>query len=110
MPIFITTGKYTSDAIKGLISKPEDHSGVIDGLISAAGGKMLAFYVTSGESDFMVIAETDSADDVATAVMVAAASGVGSNFKTVQAWSSGDFAKAAAKAGQITGSYTPPGS
>jgi len=35
MTIFITQGRYTRDAIKGMIASPEDRSEAVSGLIAA---------------------------------------------------------------------------
>jgi len=41
MPIYITQGRYTRDAIKGMIIKPEDRSDQVGRLLSKVGGKLL---------------------------------------------------------------------
>lgn len=110
MATFILTGRYTLDAVRGLMAKPEDRSGAVGAIVSAAGGKMLSYYVTTGDSDFLLIAEADRAEDFLAGVMVAGASGAVTDLKTVRAWSSADFAKVAEKAGSLVGSYVPPGS
>ena len=46
MSIFMTQGRYTSDAIRGMVAKPEDRSRAVESLIVAAGGKMLSYYMT----------------------------------------------------------------
>jgi len=110
MATFILTGRYTLDAVRGLMSKPEDRTGAVAAIVSAAGGKMLSYYVTTGDTDFMLIAEADNAEDFLAGVMVAGASGSVTGVKTVRAWSSGEFAKVAEKAGAIASSYRAPGS
>jgi hypothetical protein len=57
MTIYITQGRYTDQAIKGFVAKPEDRSAQVRKLMKAAGGKMIAYYVTLGEYDFLVISE-----------------------------------------------------
>jgi uncharacterized protein with GYD domain len=57
MPIYITQGRYTRDAIKGMIIKPEDRADAVGRLVSKAGGKLIGYYVTFGEHDFLCIAE-----------------------------------------------------
>jgi uncharacterized protein with GYD domain len=60
MPIYITQGRYTRDAIKGMIIKPEDRADQVARLISKAGGKLIGYYLTFGEYDFLSIAEAPS--------------------------------------------------
>ncbi|WP_420394936.1 GYD domain-containing protein [Nioella sp.] len=110
MATFILTGRLTLDAVRGLMSKPEDRTAAVGAIVDAAGGKLLHYYITTGDSDFMLVAEADAAEDFLAGVMVAGASGSVSNLKTVRAWSSGEFAKVAEKASAISGSYRVPGS
>ena len=57
MPIYITQGHYTRDAISGMIAAPEDRSKALKKLVDAAGGKLLSWYLTFGEYDFVAISE-----------------------------------------------------
>jgi uncharacterized protein with GYD domain len=76
MPIYITQGRYTRDAIKGMIVKPEDRADAVARLISKIGGRLLGYYLTFGDYDFMVIAEAPNDVQMA-AVLLAAGSGGG---------------------------------
>ncbi len=53
MPIYITQGRYTREAIKGMIVKPEDRADAVARLLSKTGGRLLGYYVTFGEYDFL---------------------------------------------------------
>jgi uncharacterized protein with GYD domain len=57
MPIYITQGRYTRDAIKGMIDKPEDRDDALSRAITKAGGRLIGYYVTFGEYDFLTICE-----------------------------------------------------
>ena len=57
MPIFITQGRYTEHALKGMMASPEDRVKPLADLFERAGGKLLAFYLTFGEYDWISIAE-----------------------------------------------------
>ncbi len=59
MLIYITQGRYTRDAIKGMIVKPEDRADAVARL-SKIGGRLLGYYFTCGEYDFLTIAEAPS--------------------------------------------------
>jgi uncharacterized protein with GYD domain len=76
MPIYITQGRYTRDAIKGMIVKPEDRADQVSRLLSKAGGRLIGYYLTFGEYDFLTIAEAPSDVQMA-AVLLAAGSGGG---------------------------------
>ncbi len=78
MTIYITQGRYTQQAIAGMIDKPEDRGVAVSALVKAVGGKLLDYYVTFGRHDFMVIMESSrdrSETDTMAALLAAAASG-----------------------------------
>ena len=76
MAIYITQGRYTREAIKGMIVKPEDRADAVSRLLSKAGGRLIGYYLTFGEYDFLTIAEAPSETQMA-AVLLAAGSGGG---------------------------------
>jgi uncharacterized protein with GYD domain len=99
MPIYITQGRYTRDAIKGMIVRPEDRADAVSRLVAKAGGRLIGYYLTFGEYDFLAIAEVPN-DVQAAAVLLAAASGGGvSDLRTTVAMTAveakGAFAAAA---------------
>ena len=53
MAIYITQGRYTSDAIKGMVANPENREKAVADLMEKAGAKLLAVYFTFGEYDFL---------------------------------------------------------
>lgn len=109
MATFITQGRFSADAIKDLIAKPEDRREAVEKLCMACGGKLKDYYVTTGDFDFMIITEGDDGADAVVAGLVAAASGAVSNVTTTRAWTTGEFKKMAERAGEIAGTYKPPG-
>jgi uncharacterized protein with GYD domain len=76
VPIYITQGRYTRDAVKGMIVKPEDRADAVGRAVAKAGGKLVGYYLTFGEYDFLTIADMPSDIQMA-AVLLAAASGGG---------------------------------
>jgi len=76
MPIYITQGRYTRDAIKGMIIKPEDRADQVSRLLSKVGGRLIGYCLTFGEYDFLSIAEVPNDTQMA-AVLLAAGSGGG---------------------------------
>ena len=107
MATFIITGNYTAQAIQGMIASPSDRAAAVKPLVEAAGGKMVSYYATTGENDFLMICEAADGEDIIPALMVAGASGTVSNLKTVQAYSSADFMAAQKKAGGIAAKFKP---
>ncbi|WP_420584599.1 GYD domain-containing protein [Ruegeria sp.] len=109
MPIFITYASYSHVGVKGMLKKPEDRTAPVRALLKKAGGKLLAFYITTGENDVVAISEAPDTTDAVAISMAVAASGAVSRVHTVQAWKAKDFAAITKKAAKLTGAYTPPG-
>ena len=99
MPIYITQGRYTRDAIKGMIVKPEDRADAVARLLSKIGGRLLGYYLTFGEYDFLTIAEAPNDVQMAAALLAAGKSGGVTDLRTTVALTSveakGAFAAAA---------------
>ena len=89
--IFITQGRYTREAMAGMIASPEDRGREAKKLIEAAGGKLLGSYFTFGEYDFIVISEFDDLNAVTPALIAAAAGGSLTDVRTTigMKWSDG---------------------
>ncbi len=100
MPVFITQGRFTQEAMKGMLAKPEDRAEALRHLLDASGAKLLGYYMTFGEYDFLVIAE-GSAEEATTPLIVAAASGGVTHLKTTMALTSSEMKQAFEKAGQL---------
>ena len=109
MPVFITQGRYTREAIKGMLAKPEDRSESVAQFFAKAGGKMIAYYMTFGEYDFLVVSEGPSLDVAAAAAIVAAAGGGVTDLKTTVGMTSNEMKNAFAKAGGIAAGFRSAG-
>jgi len=109
MPIYITQGRYTRDAIKGMIVRPEDRADAVSRLLAKAGGRLIGYYLTFGEYDFLAIAEVPN--DVQTAaVLLAAASGGGvSDLRTTVAMTAVEAKSAFAAAGDLAPGFKSAG-
>jgi uncharacterized protein with GYD domain len=108
MPIFITQGRYSRDAIRGMIAKPEDRSPMVASLCEAAGGKLLAYYVTFGEHDFLVVSEMPGPKEAASVALAAAAGSV-TDLKTTLAMTTAEARDAFAATGKLMAGYKAPG-
>jgi uncharacterized protein with GYD domain len=109
MPIFIVQGRYSRDAIKGMIANPEDRAEAASKLMEAAGGKLLAYYVTLGEYDWLTIGEFPDAQGVSAAVLAAAASGGVTDTKTTTAMTTAEAKQVFAAASKAAAAYRAPG-
>jgi uncharacterized protein with GYD domain len=108
MTTFITQARFTKDGLKGMVASPEDRAEVVGRLIGEVGGKLISYYMTSGDYDVLLIFEAASYEVVVPALIVAAAGGGVADLKTVTALKSSDMKSAFTKAGSISLSYRPP--
>jgi uncharacterized protein with GYD domain len=85
MPTYICQGRYSREAIQGMIKSPEDRTQVVTKLMKAVGGKLLSYYVTFGEYDWLLIAEAPDEQAISAAVLTAAAGGGVTDLRTIVA-------------------------
>ena len=71
----VSRGCFTHNYAKGLVSAPEDREPAVHKLIEGAGGKLLHFYFTTGDTDFMVVSEANDSESIIAALLAAVASG-----------------------------------
>jgi uncharacterized protein with GYD domain len=109
MTTFITQARFTKDGLNGMIAAPEDRAEIVGRLIAQVGGKLIAYYLTSGEYDVLLIFEGPSYEDTVPALIVAAAGSGVTDLKTVTALTSSEMKSAFVKAGSIAASYRSPG-
>jgi uncharacterized protein with GYD domain len=109
MPIFISQGRYSQSAIKGMIARPEDRSKAAAKLVRQAGGRLLSHYLTFGEYDFLLVVEAPDESTVAAAVLAAAAGGGITDVRTTLAMSWPDAMKAFETASGLARSFQSAG-
>ncbi len=109
MPIYIMQGRYTRDAIKGMIVKPEDRADQVSRLLSKAGGKLIGYYLTFGEYDFITIAEAPSDTQMAAVLLVAGSGGGVTDLKTTVAMTSIEAKGAFAAASDLAPGFKSAG-
>ncbi len=109
MTIYITQGRFTTKAVEGVLSKPEDRAQSVGALMEARGGTLLNYYVTLGNYDFMIITEGESESDIMAALLTAASTGTVTDLHTVPAITSADAKGVYEKAQSIRASFRPAG-
>ena len=109
MPLYVTRGSYTPQAIAGFLAKPEDRSEAVNALFAAAGAKLVQMYFTTGDTDFLIIAEGPSEKEVLSALLAADAAGTVANLTTCLAFTTADMKQVMANAGRLAQTYRPPG-
>lgn len=107
MPIFVTQGRFTTEAMRGLLSHAEDRSKQVEKLFAASGGKLLGYYLTFGDYDFLVISEGPS-EGVATSTIAVAASGEVTDLKTQLALPASAMIETFNRAGPIAAGFRAP--
>ena len=46
MTIYISRGRFTSDAVKGMVAKPENREEAVSKLCESVGGRLIGWYLT----------------------------------------------------------------
>ncbi|MCW5689058.1 MAG: GYD domain-containing protein [Pseudolabrys sp.] len=109
MPIYITQGRYTRDAIKGMLIKPEDRADAVSRLLAKVGGRLIGYYLTFGDYDFLLIADAPDNTQMA-AALLAAGSGAGvTDLKTTVAMTSIEAKGAFAAASDLAPGFKSAG-
>src|SRR3974390_2481612 len=99
----VTRGSFTHEYAKALVGAPEDREPAVRKLVEGVGGKLLNFYFTTGDTDFMLIAEANDAESLIGALLAAVAAGTISNVTTSRAWTGAEFKAVAEKAAKAAG-------
>ena len=69
MPIYISRGRFTSDAVKGMLAKPENREEAVAKLVKSVGGRLIGRYLTFGHHDWLSICEFPDEKAAASAVL-----------------------------------------
>jgi uncharacterized protein with GYD domain len=109
MPTYISRGRYSAESIKKLVANPQDRAESVKKLVEAAGAKLLHFYITLGQYDFLVISEAPSAKEASAAVLAAASTGAVTDIETTEAFTTAEAKQLFAIAGKAAGKYKQPG-
>ncbi len=105
----VTRGRFTQDYVKGILAAPEDREPAVGKLVEAVGGKVISFYFTTGETDFLLIAEADEPEALIAALMAAAAAGTITDVSTSRAWTGAEGKVIAERAAKAASAYRAPG-
>src|SRR5262245_24585499 len=89
MAILITQARFTPEGTKDTPAAPVDRVEAARRLIAEAGGTLIAYYLTSGDYDALLIFQAPSYEDAAPALAAAAARSGVANLRTVLVTSGG---------------------
>jgi uncharacterized protein with GYD domain len=107
MAYYMCQVRYTREAIKTLISKPHDRTGVVRAAVEKLGGKLLGFWYAFGDYDAVLIFEMPD-NATAAALPLAAAAGGAISTSHITTLLTPTEAIAALKKASKSG-YRPPG-
>jgi uncharacterized protein with GYD domain len=109
MPIFLIRGRYTRESMAAMLDKPEDRAQALRGFLEQGGGRLIEYYVTFGDDDFLLITEAPDEKAVLAALVPPAASGAVTDLKTCLAITSAQAKDAFAQAKANAAKYRRPG-
>jgi uncharacterized protein with GYD domain len=109
MPRYAWLGGLTPETWARFIQNPEDRRPPLQKAVEAVGGKLIDFYYSFGEDDFLLIAEFPD-DNAAAAFAIGRASvTLPRSQRTVKLISSDDMSQILQKAKIAAGAAAPPG-
>src|SRR4249919_2767574 len=109
MPIYISRGRFTSDAVKGMVAKPENREEAVSKLFESVGVKLIGWYLTFGRHDWLVIGEFPDDKACASAILAAAAGGSLSDIETTLAMTAKDAHATFVSAGKAAKTFRSAG-
>jgi len=107
MSLFMFQAKYSADAFKAMLNKPQDRTAAAEAIVEATGGKLQALYFAFGDYDVVAIIDAPDDQAMAAGAMVLAASGAFSGGKTTKLMTASDAKSAMEAAASAASSYTP---
>lgn len=109
MPTFISQGRYSRDAMLGMMNNPEDRTEAVSKLLQQAGGRFISYYVTFGEYDWLIVAEGPDERVMAAEVIAAAAGGGVTDVKTTLVLTAAEAKEVFGRAGDLAKSFRSAG-
>jgi len=109
MTIYIVQGRYSQQGLKGLVDRPEDRQAEVKALVERHGGRLLGYYVTLGEYDWMTISEGADPVSLLSSLAVAGSTGAFTDMKTTIGYTSADAKKAFDMAHVASSQFRAPG-
>lgn len=109
MPTFIAQGRFTKDAVKGMLQTPEDRAEPVARLFEGLGAKLVSWYMTTGENDWLLVVEAPSQETVVQAAIVAAGGGGVTDIKTCAAFTGAEAKAMFEKANRVASSFKSAG-
>ncbi len=106
MPLFMYQGGYTPESWNSQVKKPTNREEAMKPIIRGMGGRLISFYYTFGEDDFVLIAQMPDNKAAAALALAAASGGALSHVKTTPLMTVAEGMSALRGAKKAR--YTPP--
>ena len=107
MPLYMIQARFTSEAWEALYKSSVDRRQVMSKMLEDAGGRLIDYYFSFGDSDVIVITEAPDNATAAAAVIAVARSGAVTEVKTTVLMSYDEGIEALRRSGSMA--YSPPG-
>ena len=107
MPLYMIQARFTSEAWEALYKSRVDRRQVMSKMLEDAGGRLIDYYFSFGDSDVIVITEAPDNATAAAAVIAVARSGAVIEVKTTVLMSYDEGIEALRRSGSMA--YSPPG-
>jgi uncharacterized protein with GYD domain len=105
--MYLFQGKYTVEAFKRFVEKPQDRTEVVRKMAEAGGGKLHHLFFAFGEYDVVALFEFPGNEAMAAQAMATAAGGQLSGGKTTPLMTFAEAMKAMKQAATVAKSYAP---
>ncbi|MBM1173424.1 GYD domain-containing protein [Microvirga arabica] len=110
MPTFIGYGRFTREAMRGMLQTPEDRTEPVSKLFKALGGRLISWHMTPGaDFDWMLLAEAPDEEVVVTAGLVATGGGGVQDIKVARALSGPEAMRLFQKGGEAARGFKSAG-
>lgn len=110
MPTFIGYGRFTREAMRGMLQTPEDRTEPVSKLFESLGGRLVSWHMTPGcDFDWMLLAEAPNEEVVVTAGLVATGGGGIQDIKVARALSGPEAMRLFQKGGEAARSFKSAG-
>lgn len=107
MAFYLFQASYTPDAVKALISEPQDREAAAAKMVEGLGGKLHHFFFAFGTHDIVALIEVPDDKAMVAGAMLVAASGATTGGSTTKLISNADAMEAMGMAAAVAGTYTP---
>jgi|Marorgknorr_s2lv_3_1036020.scaffolds.fasta_scaffold23615_2 uncharacterized protein with GYD domain len=107
MPLYMIQARFTSTAWEALYTSSVDRREVLSKMLEDAGGRLIDYYFSFGDSDVIVITEAPDNIAAASAVIAIARAGAVTDVRTTVLMSYDEGIEALRRSGSM--GYTPPG-